>query len=574
MCGIIGSFQIERTRNFEDKLHAGLNAMINRGPDGEGLDFFDVANGRLALGHRRLSIIDLTDDGRQPMVSANKRFTITYNGEIYNYKELRKELQDQGHVFSTQSDTEVLLAAWQHWGEACLKRLVGMFAFVIFDKDDEKLYCVRDAFGIKPFFYNLNNGLNFASDMNAIRLIMTGDVHLNYQSIYDYLAYGLYDTGNTTFLDDVEQLLPSELMVYDLNKARIVEKKKWWAPKTDRRDVGFEQAAKEFREVLIKTVRLHMRSDVPIGVALSGGLDSSVIACVMRHIDPDMDIHSFSYVAKGYKNNEEKWVDIVNQHIGAIAHKIEAGSEGLQTDYEDLIHAHAEPFANTTIYAQYKVAQSVKEHGVTVLLEGQGADEMLAGYQGYPLYRTHSLLEMGEYVEAAKFLYHWKQHPGRQVKKILDIIATLFLPGKLNDYLYRSLLPNIKPDWLNWKLLESHNVKAGVPDRIRVDDDLKKGRRLVEKLQYELTQGGLQGLTRQGDRNNMRWSIENRVPFLTTEMVDFLLQLPEEYLVSPQGQSKYILREAMRGIVPDAIFSQRIRWVSKRQKINGCATYY
>lgn len=230
-----------------------------------------MANGRLALGHRRLSIIDLTDDGRQPMVSANKRFTITYNGEIYNYKELRKELQDQGHVFSTQSDTEVLLAAWQHWGEACLKRLVGMFAFVIFDKDDEKLYCVRDAFGIKPFFYNLNNGLNFASDMNAIRLIMTGDVHLNYQSIYDYLAYGLYDTGNTTFLDDVEQLLPSELMVYDLNKARIVEKKKWWAPKTDRRDVGFEQAAKEFREVLIKTVRLHMRSDVPIGVALSGG---------------------------------------------------------------------------------------------------------------------------------------------------------------------------------------------------------------------------------------------------------------------------------------------------------------
>lgn len=143
MCGIIGSFQIERTRNFEDKLHAGLNAMINRGPDGEGLDFFDVANGRLALGHRRLSIIDLTDDGRQPMVSANKRFTITYNGEIYNYKELRKELQDQGHVFSTQSDTEVLLAAWQHWGEACLKRLVGMFAFVIFDKDDEKLYCTR-----------------------------------------------------------------------------------------------------------------------------------------------------------------------------------------------------------------------------------------------------------------------------------------------------------------------------------------------------------------------------------------------------------------------------------------------
>jgi asparagine synthase (glutamine-hydrolysing) len=492
------------------------------------------------------------------MHSGDRRYTIVFNGEIYNYRELRALLSTAGYTFTTESDTEVLIAAWAHWGVSGLLRLTGMFAFAIYDREDESLTLVRDAFGIKPLFYSLDEAfLSFASEVPALLKLLPSQPELDLQQAYDYLVYGRYDNQERTFYKGIAHLLPGHWLRVDLKTMHASGPERWWWPSIEERtDLSFENAAAQLREMFLNSVRLHLRSDVPLGAALSGGVDSSAVVCAMRYLEADMPIHTFTYVARGSVVDEERWADIVNQHVGAIAHKVVVEPQKLGEDLDNLIQAQGEPFGGTSIYAQYRVFQLAREAGITVTLDGQGADELLAGYSGYPSEAVYSLLERRRYQEIVQFLNRWAQWPGHSYRTAFRMLMQLLVPNSMRGLAYRVMGRAPMPSWLNVQYLSEHDVCLTPPTRRKSSRDTH-GRRLAGALRQSLTGHGLASLLRHGDRNSMRWSIESRVPFLTIEMAEFLLRLPESYLLGPDGTTKRIFRASMRGIVPDQILDRR-----------------
>lgn len=559
MCGILGGYWRAAPADLDTRLSSGLETIAHRGPNDRGYEIHRSERATVVLGQTRLSILDLSSGGHQPMLTEDGRFALTFNGEIYNYKEIREELAALGHAFRTASDTEVLLKAWVQWGEACLVRLIGMWALAIHDRRERTLTCVRDAFGIKPMFYAQEDGrLVFGSELPTVMALAGGNWSPNLQRGYDYLVHGRYDTTDETFIDGIHQLRPGWLIALDLDTGGVKHTRQWWtAPVARRSTLSFNDAAEALREAFLDSVRLHLRSDVPLGAALSGGIDSSAIVCAMRHVEPDAPIHTFSYIAEGSPLSEEAWVDTVREHTGAFAHKIVAGPDDLARDLDTIIRAQGEPFGSTSIYAQYRVYQLAREKGITVTLDGQGADELLAGYEGYPGQRMLSLLETpGEGVlAAARFAGRWGAWPGRSQTRAWMYLGRSVLP----DTAYaaaRSLMGRgSNPDWLNSDLLTDAGVVMREPRATRSSD--AKGRRVIEDLAHSLQISGLPHLLRHGDRNSMRFSLESRVPFLTTPMADLVLSLPENYLISPSGETKSVFRAAMRGIVPDTILDRR-----------------
>jgi asparagine synthase (glutamine-hydrolysing) len=564
MCGILGLYSISSGKldNFLDsRLTLALNVLKRRGPNDRGTEKIALPILKdnpqfLALGHTRLSIIDLTSSGHQPMNSFDGRYVIVFNGEIYNYRELRVELKSAGHVFYTDSDTEVLLISWIHWGEDCLSRLIGMFAFAIYDKRTGLLNCVRDPFGIKPFFYSKDQGFIFASEINALTELMPQRPTLNWQRSYDYLVHGDYDSSAETFFTGIYHLLPAHLIQINTFTGHVGSPKRWWSPKIkENLGVKFNDAVSQVRELFLQNIRLHLRSDVPLGTALSGGIDSSAIVCAIRHIEPDLPINTFSYIASGTELNEEYWVDLVNKHVNAIPHKIHVSDQELVVDLDEMIKSQGEPFGSTSIYAQYRVYQATSENGVTVTLDGQGADELFAGYNGYPGQRLRSMLEMGQLSKATSFLINWSRWPGRSNLMAAKYLASEMTEGNL--YKVMRLIDGRAPipDWINKDPLLDKGVRLEKP-RMRPENN-NKGRRVIDELSLSIAQRGLVSLLRHGDRNSMRFSVESRVPFLTPELVNLALSLPEDYLISMEGETKHIFRAAMRGIVPDEILNRK-----------------
>ena len=494
------------------------------------------------------------------MATPDGRYTLVYNGEIYNYRELRTELAQLGHLFHTESDTEVLLAAWTEWGAACLHRLTGMFAFAVYDRQDQTLTLVRDAFGIKPLFYGrIQGSLYFASEITALLALLPQRPGLNRQRAFDYLAHGAMDDRAETFFEGIYHLLPGHILRLSLPlEEKVVATRWWWPSIAERGDLRFDQAAEALRVLFIDSVRLHLRSDVPIGAALSGGMDSSALVCAIRHLEPEMPIHTFSFVARGHALNEEPWADLVNAHTGAVAHKVLAAPEELANDLDDLIRTQGEPFGSTSIYAQYRVFKAAREAGVVVTLDGQGADELLAGYWGYPHARLRSLLETGHWRAGVRLLTGWHHTTGRPVAEALLPLVYNVMPTwyeRVKKSFFRHKGNNI---WdfgtLPPPLPRDTNYTAGWWP----EGKHEKGRALAHRLRTELCgQMGLAHLLRFEDRNAMRWSVESRVPFLSIPLAEFVLSLPEHFLLSHHGTTKHLFREAMRGIVPDAVLDRR-----------------
>lgn len=558
MCGILGGWWRSPLPDLPLRIEQGIRALKHRGPNDHGVESSHAPWGETTLGQTRLSIIDLSTGGHQPMRSPDGRYLLVYNGEIYNYKELRQELRQAGYHFQSDSDTEVLLTCWMHWGPACLTRFKGMFAFAIMDTADGSLSLVRDAFGIKPLFYRYTEGqLVFGSELPAILALMPEDPRLDWQSAYDYLVHGRYDHGERTFIEGVRHVPPGTILTLSPRIGQLSAPAAWWTPSIKAREkISVADAAMQLRERFLQNVRLHLRSDVPLGAALSGGLDSSAIVCAMRHIEPDLPINTFSFIARGSQKSEEKWVDVVNTSVGAHGHKVVVEPSELATDLDDMIRAQGEPFGSTSIYAQYRVFKLAKENGITVALEGQGADELLAGYNGYPAHRLVSLLQEGRLAEAWTFLGRQRQWPGRPAKlAIMQETAALMLPDALYHRARDASGRKSTPAWLNLEQC----IEAGVTTRFPRDNwqSPVRGRRLMGELAQSLTRRGLGWLLRHGDRNSMRFSIESRVPFLTTDLADFLLGLPEDHLISAHGETKHIFRAAMRDIVPDAILDRK-----------------
>jgi asparagine synthase (glutamine-hydrolysing) len=573
MCGIagvvgaVGPSELRRVPEVLRRLH-------HRGPDDQGCLQYGGGRVRCAeewrapeapvaavLLHRRLSILDVTKSGWQPMSTPDGRYWIAYNGEIYNYLELREELQRLGHSFRTRTDTEVLLAAYAEWGKAALTRFVGMFAFALLDTERETLLLARDFFGIKPLYYIAGDeSLAFASEVKALLAFGDAAPQADAARTYIYLRYGICDDGNSTILSCVQQLPAAHYIEVPLiapsSAAQRVTMKdpqpvRFWQPTSDVIDISFDEASARLRELFLESVTMHLRSDVRVGAALSGGIDSSAVVGAMRHVAPQADLHCFSYVADDGSISEERWIDVAARSGGANLHKVGPRSEDLQEDLTALTYAQDYPFGSTSIYAQFCVFRAAREAGVTVMLDGQGADEILAGYRFFMSARLASLVRQRSWKEALDFVSQCARWPGVSKSWLLLRAADYLLPPRLQNPLRTIIGKDLTPGWMEGRWFRARGIAPGTLNGTHTDHVLH------EALLRTLTHTTLPGLLRYEDRNSMAFSIESRVPFLTPQLVQFVLNLPEKYIVARDGTSKAVFRAAMRGLVPDEILDRR-----------------
>jgi asparagine synthase (glutamine-hydrolysing) len=553
MCGFVGRYIRNGSLIKPTTLNFALDLLKHRGPDSSGQCTFDLEPGVLQFGFRRLSIIDLSISGNQPFTSSDKRFVMVFNGEIYNYLELRNLLISKGHIFKSHSDTEVLISAWQEWGIESVRKLIGMFSIIIYDKLKSELWCIRDAYGIKPFFYSYtNDDFSFASEINALVKMNGFPPRMNQDIAMKYIIEGEYDRSVDTFFEGVFQLQPGHYFKIELKKSISIHSDRWWFPDVhEDKSLSFKEAAETLREQFLESIKIHLRSDVRVATALSGGLDSSAIVSAVRKIEPDIDIHTFSYAADDAKINEGKWIDLVNSKTHSIPHLVEISPTDFYNDLNDLIRTQGEPFGSTSLYAQYKIYRTAREAGVTVILDGQGADELLAGYFGYPENRVQSLLDNHEYYSALSLISKWSKWPGRESKYLIRSSAKYLLPMKSQKIVSKYLQTFNHPAFVNKEYLPSQSFSDVYPG---VNWN---GRRLSQRLLKEQSNGALVSLLRHADRNSMRWSIESRVPFLNTKLSELVMSFPEEYLLNGNGETKSIFREAMRGIVDQRILDRK-----------------
>lgn len=568
MCGIAGILNRDGVPVPTEHLNRMGQVLGHRGPDDRGFlghrtggkvsltrDARTLQDCSVGLVHRRLSILDLTESGWQPMGTADGRYYIVFNGEIYNYLELRQELEKSGCQFRSASDTEVLLNAYVQWGRRALSRFVGMFAFAILDLAKDKLFFARDFFGIKPFYYvRTAHGLAFASEIKALLELPGTSREVNPRRTYEFLRYGTSDYGEETFFAAIRQLPAAHYLEFSLAGSEFPSPVRYWQPQVNgAARLTFSEASEELAGRFRENVRLHLRSDVPVGVALSGGLDSSALISIVRDLEgPKLRLHAFSYLANEQELSEEKWSRLAGENVGAEIHTIRPDHENLRNDLDQLIYAQDEPFGSTSMYAQFLVYRLARQTGIKVMLDGQGADELLAGYLFFYPSCVASMLRRGRWWQALGFVSRASRRPGSLGALALAArsLAEL-LPGGWRQQGANLLGKGAFPAWLKPEWFEA---RGGPPAR----SPAPKGALLMRKrLCQSLVEDSLPMLLRWQDRNSMAHSIESRVPFLTPALADFLYSLPEEYLVANDSTTKAVMREAMRGIVPEAILARR-----------------
>jgi len=598
MCGIFGLYSSQTSVDLK-AFERSVSLIRHRGPDDEGYLLAQTRGGpvvhcggqetdrhmavqnirdyegsyfNLALGFRRLAILDLSPLGHQPMSWADERYWIVFNGEIYNYLELRDELIALGEQFRSSSDTEVLLAAYARWGAGALSKMIGMFAFCIYDREERSLFLARDYFGIKPLLYSFENGrFVFGSELKAL-LPFLSEKNINPPALHAYLRYGLTDSNEDTLVAGVHHLLPGHWLRVQLDGELSFETASYWQIETrTRSDISFADAAEELRRLFLRNIQIHLRSDVPVGVALSGGVDSSSIIMSMRHwIGERVPIHSISYIDPHPIIGEEKWVDIVAAASGAETHKTRASADDLEQDIDHLMISQDEPFGSTSIYAQHRVFRLAREAGVVVMLDGQGADEMLAGYRPYFSVRAASLFRQWQLLEGFRFLGTIFRRSEESRLRILSRTGSWLIPPQLHQAARSLIGEEFYPDWMNQSWFDQAGVRPKALTNYVQDREALKA-----LLLQAVTQISLPMLLRYEDRNSMAASIESRVPFLTPDLANFVFSLPESYILSKDAETKSVFRQAMRGLVPDVVLDRRDKigfatpdgeWMLKSQK--------
>ena len=549
MCGIAGIISrhpavIGKTTSA---LHAMTDALIHRGPEGEG--FWRDEDGRVALGHRRLKIIDLSDGAAQPMLYEDRYF-ITYNGEIYNYCELRKELALKNYIFKTESDTEVILAAYACWKEECLIHFDGMFSFAIWDKTEQVLFCARDRFGEKPFYFvSEEDQFLFASEMKAFWAAGVPRKIQNAQ-LLNYIALGHVQNvarPDLTFFEGIFSLQPGHFLRLRLSDFDIQVINYWDIDKETTDIVITERdAIDKFSFLLNRSVQRRLRSDVTLGTSLSGGLDSSSIVSLICSLQKKAgnltDLQTFSAVFPGFERDESGNVNEIVQNFSVRNHQTTPVADELLRDFDKLLYHQEEPFQSLSIYAQYKVYELAKQQGVKVILDGQGADETLAGYHKYyawywqELFRKNQAAANTARMESLKLDYRIPWGIKNKLAACMPALAAQYLEKKtirqLSDH------PFIQKEF-----------KSGL-DKLALSKPVV--RKLNDILYFHTRQLGLQELLRYADRNSMAHGREVRLPFLDHELVQFVFSLPSHFKIR-DGWTKWILRIAMQNQLPERI---------------------
>jgi asparagine synthase (glutamine-hydrolysing) len=525
MCGIAGQYCFDRDIPDTGLLSRMSERLAHRGPDGEGT----YIDGKIGLVHRRLAIIDLTEDGRQPMENEDGSLRLVFNGEIYNYRELRDELLAAGHQFRSQSDTEVILHAYEEWGPDCLSRFNGMWAFALWNKKKEELFCARDRFGIKPFYYTEAGGsFLFASEIKALLAHPDAGKSPDDSIVCTYLAWGVQDHSDRTMFAGIFQLKPAHALI--VSKEGTGQPFSYWSvtvnPAISAPEWDDQADASRLISILTDATRIHLRSDVAVGTCLSGGIDSSTLTVLINNLvrtEAPASVgarqKTFSVVFSDKRFDESRYIDEVVATTGVDAHRTEPSPDELWDDIGRLVYMQDEPFGSLSIYAQYCVMRLAREH-VKVVLDGQGADELFGGYLAY----------QGSYIRQLIRSFHW----GAALREIF---------GSLRHH--RGFFTNAFQQILVRK--ERRGLLTCPADRVD-----RYGGSLDAVLTQELLSTNLPALLHYEDRNSMAFSIESRVPFLDFRFVEYVASLPLDRKIRG-GVTKVSLRAAIRGLVPESI---------------------
>ena len=568
MCGIFGIWNLDREAVNISNLQLATNAIRHRGPDDEGYLLVNTRDGRMrscggpdsdyrlslphldqykserfdvAFGFRRLAILDLSPGGHQPMASPDGKTWIVFNGEIYNYRELRTELAGHGHNFKTTSDTEVILAAYQQWGETCVEHFNGMFALAIWDSAAQKMFVARDRFGEKPFHYVYipQRLFAFASEMKALWAAGVAGRQIHEETLALFTQHGQVEIGEQTIYEGIVRLPQAHSLT--LTADGRLQKRRYWDidPRIRIEDWSDKRYAEEFREQFTNSVNLRLRADVPVGSSLSGGLDSSTVVSVINRLLPESAVQkTFSARFDDPSRDEGKWMDLVTQNNRVERHDVWPTAERFFEELSDLFWHQEEPFTSSSVYAQWSVMRLAKQNGVTVPLDGQGADEMLAGYHSYFNEMTDDLLSSFDVLGYLK----WRR----------DCLAMHgVVPGSFRRVLSQKTPEPVKR--LLKKGLERTRALPQVePAQPVYPREFAKVSSLRKLLWWNTTREGLVELLRYADRNSMAHSREVRLPFLDHNLVEFVFKVPDRLLMR-DGWTKWIIREAFRGIVPKEI---------------------
>lgn len=547
MCGLWGSIGWQVDRRVTD-------VIAHRGPDGAGWRDLDTPAGPLSLAHRRLAIIAVDDSGAQPMAYGQGRFVIVFNGEIYNYLELRDELRAKGHRFASESDTEVLLAAYAEWGADCLHRLNGMFAFLLYDSQTRRLFAARDRFGVKPLYlYQDGRGLGFASEIKQFAALPGFSARMNEARVLDFLATGVSDHHAETMFAGVLQVRGGQCLEVDLGTWRpgdAVAPRCWYRlPAADSLRLPAAQAVERYAELLRDSVRLRLRADVPVGSCLSGGLDSSAIVGLVHDLLGGSETarrHAFSCCFDLPGLDERTYVAAVIDRTHAHSHIVTPTPTALAQALDRLVWHQDEPFGSTSLFAQWSVFAMAAEAGVKVMLDGQGADEQLAGY--HTMFGAHLAgllggLRVGRLLAEMRAL---KRRHGRSPRSLLAPLLAAGLPPAA----FR-LLAGRRAHAAEW--LGRAWTARPVSRQIFFQGERHGGESPLGALcRRQLLDSSVPMLLRYEDRNSMAHSIEARVPFLDYRLVEFTIALGQDHKIV-DGETKHLLREAAAPVLPPQV---------------------
>jgi len=552
MCGIAGIICLNTAFVDRGQLKKMTDMLAHRGEDGQ-MQWIN-RSGNVGFGHRRLAIIDLSTAGDQPMHYL-KRYSIVFNGEIYNYIEIKETLYKKGYRFTSDSDTEVILAAYDCWKEACLQQFDGMFAFAIFDAKEQQVFAARDRFGEKPFYYSAGKGLFvFASEMKALWAVGI-EKKTDKKMLLNYLTLGYVQNANDkaqTFYEQIFSLPPASFLQLSTQTLQFRTHIYWDIEKDRVLQISQQDAIERCAELFATSVKRRLRSDVTVGTSLSGGLDSSAILATVNH--PGAMFHTFSAVFPGFEKDESRYIKKVTDYLAATkttngdiqSNYIEPSALGLIKDFEKLCYHQEEPFQSSSIYAQFKVFELAKKYGVKVLLDGQGADETQAGYNKYIHWYLQGITGKSKFITAnrEKNLLLKNEVP---FKWGIKNYISAYLPAHTAIYLeqeeYTKTMrqPDIEKDFIaSLQGREWEGIRKPVITKLN------------DILYYNTHTIGLEELLRFADRNSMAHGREVRLPFLSHELVEFVFSLPANFKIY-EGWTKWMVRKMMDKKLPDEI---------------------
>jgi asparagine synthase (glutamine-hydrolysing) len=553
MCGIAGIISAQPGFVTRSRLQNMSNTIAHRGPDGEGFYISEKQSSTTGLAHRRLAVIDLSDAAGQPLHYMD-RYIIIHNGELYNYGEIKSRLANKGLTFKTNSDTEVIAAAYHFYREDCLDEFDGMFAFAIWDQQEDTLFCARDRFGEKPFYYSFHeehNTLYFASEMKAIWAAGVPR-KIKPQLFLHFLSLGITQhpqLPELSFYEDIFQLPPAHKLTYTTVNHTLNITRYWDLDKETVIDISESEAIATFKRLFENAIQKRLNSDVAIGTSLSGGLDSSCIVAACSSQGKSAFTHnSFSAIFPGFDKDESDFIRLMKERYSLDTHFTSPDSVGLIRNMHELASHQEEPFTSSSVYAQYAVYALAKEKNIKVLLDGQGADEILGGYTKYTHWYLQECLAKRQ-IRLAKQESVALQENGFLEKWGIRNYVAAYFPGITANRLERKSATILATDpYIDQRFRDAHSG-GGFIFKPVVE-------KLNDILYYDTCMGGLQALLRYADRNAMAHGREVRMPFLQHELVSFVFSLPSGLKIK-NGFTKWILRQSYRSHIPENIHSRK-----------------